>query len=70
MIKDVVNKSESTEEAVMPNAEVSKDTDLLNKFLHSPPKAKCSDELQVSLSSFTLLIFLFQVRNFKLFFIF
>lgn len=48
-----VNKSESTgtEDAVLDSGAELKDVDPLDKFLPPPPKAKCSDELQVSIFS-------------------
>ncbi|GMP74291.1 hypothetical protein CsSME_00031750 [Camellia sinensis var. sinensis] len=45
-----VNESETTviDETVTVSVEFHKDVDLLDRFLPLPPKAKCSDELQVS----------------------
>lgn len=49
------NESEAagTEDAVMVSVEDQKNVDPLDNFLPPPPKAKCSEELQVS--AFSLL---------------
>ncbi|KAL6991244.1 hypothetical protein U1Q18_009362 [Sarracenia purpurea var. burkii] len=52
-----VNESESTgmEEAVTVSVEVSKEVEIMDKFLPPPPKAKCSDELQEKINKFLYL---------------
>ncbi|GFP89615.1 sap30-binding protein [Phtheirospermum japonicum] len=54
---DTVNVAESggTEDAVMVSAEDQKAVDPLDKFLPPPPKAKCSEDLQVRIIKFLVL---------------
>ncbi|CAI9087253.1 OLC1v1021280C1 [Oldenlandia corymbosa var. corymbosa] len=53
--KRIVNISPSAEGEGAVISEESNDTDLLNKFLPPPPKAKCSDELQAKIMRFLTL---------------